>query len=128
MSATCPATGNGTAPAFWMSSPVPTVKVSVAVPGRHALTAGLTPNARGLASPAAPAVACHPLNPARPACGPLPGRRPASANGAAKPPEERAETARARTCSVAGAAAIRASVSLVAGVGPDGGTGNPGIW
>src|SRR5262249_62212278 len=40
VSASCPATGTGAAPGFSMSSPVPTLKVSVAVPGRHALTAG----------------------------------------------------------------------------------------
>ena len=32
VSASCPATGTGTAPAFWMSSPVPMLNVSAAAP------------------------------------------------------------------------------------------------
>lgn len=111
VSASCPATGTGTAPAFWMSNPVPTLKVSAADSGRHALTAGLMPIACGSASPAAAAVACH--------RGSMPPGRVATVNGAGKPPEPRGETASARTSSVARAAAIGACVCLPAAVPRD---------
>src|SRR5262249_21239871 len=106
VSASCPAIGSGVTPAFWMSSPVPVLKVSVAVPGRHAATLGLTPIAYRSASPGAAAAACHP--------GSVPPDLPAPVSGAGKPPEPRGETASARTSSVARAAAILACVYLPA--------------
>ncbi len=127
VSATCPAIGTGGTPDFWRSSPLPTLKVSVPVPGRHAVTAGLMPSACGSARAAAPAAARH-LASAPPLAGALPAPGPAPANGAGKPPEARAETARARTSSVARAAAIRVSVRWAASAGNDGATGNPGSW
>src|SRR5262249_57945460 len=90
VSASCPATGAGAAPGSWMRSPVPTLNVSDAVSGRHAVTVGLIPRAYRLARPGALIAACHPASP---------WPRPAAAKGAAKPPEARAETARPRTTS-----------------------------
>lgn len=119
VSESCPATGSGATPAFWMSSPVPALKVSAACPGRHALTLGLMPIACGSASPGAAAVACHPVS--------MPPGRAAPVNGAGKAPEPRAETASARTPSAPRAAAIRACTAAAAGL-PREDTGKGGSW